>query len=84
MLRLRAAGGDWHPDGAAAGAVCGTYLHGLFDHQAPRAAFLNGLRAVRGLAPRPVAPPQDDALERLADHVEAYLDAEVLDAVIWG
>ena len=84
LLRLRGAGEGWHSDGAVAGAVCGTYLHGLFDHPALRAAFLNGLRAARGLAPRPAAPPQDDALERLADHVEAHLDADVLDAVIWA
>lgn len=45
------------------------------------------MRAVppaRGLAPRPAAQPQDDALERLADHVEAHLDADALDAVIWA
>ena len=49
-----------------------------------RAAFLNGLRAARGLAPRPAAQPPDDDLERLADHVEAHLDADALDAVIWA
>lgn len=84
LLRLRAAGEGWHVDGAVAGAVCGTYVHGLFDHPALRAAFLNGLRAARGLAPRPAAAPQDDALERLADHVETHLDADALDAVIWS
>jgi len=41
------------------------------------------LRAARGLAPRPAAP-LDDALDRLADHVEAHLDGAVLDAVIWA
>ena len=45
-----------HGDGAVTAAaspagpvVCGTYLHGLFDHPALRAAFLNGL--ARGARP---------------------------------
>ena len=57
LLRLRGAGEAEHVDGAAAGAVCGTYLHGLFDHPELRAAFLNRLRAARGLAPRPRGLP---------------------------
>jgi adenosylcobyric acid synthase len=84
LLRLRAAGGSEHLDGVAAGTVCGTYLHGLFDHPELRAAFLNGLRAARGLPQRPVSPPRPDDLERLADHVEAHLDVAALDAIIWG
>ena len=66
------------------GAVCGTYLHGLFDHPELRAAFLNGLRAARGLPLRPACPPQADDLDRLADHVEAHLDTVALDAIIWA
>ena len=83
LLRLRGAGDPRHRDGAAAGAVCGTYLHGLFDYPGVRAGFLNGLRAARGLAPRPASLPQADDIDRLADHVEAYLDAAALDAIIW-
>jgi adenosylcobyric acid synthase len=84
LLRLRSAGEAEHLDGAAAGAVCGTYLHGLFDHPALRASFLNGLRSARGLAPRPASLPQADDLDRLADHVEAHLDPAALDAIIWS
>jgi adenosylcobyric acid synthase len=82
LLRLRGAGEAEHDDGAADGVVCGTYLHGLFDSPGLRAAFLNGLRAARGLPVRaPMAPPADD-IDRLADHVEAHVDMAALDAVI--
>ena len=84
LLRLRGAGETEHPDGAVAGTICGTYLHGIFDHPGLRAAFLNGLRAARGLAPRQASLPQADELDRLADHVEAHLDIATLDAVIWA
>jgi adenosylcobyric acid synthase len=84
LLRLRGAGEAEHLDGAVSGTVCGTYLHGLFDHPLLRAAFLNGLRAARGLAPRSAALPRDGDLDRLADHVEAHLDTAALDAVIWA
>ena len=91
LLRLRGADGAEHDDGAAAtpvngsvaGLVCGTYLHGLFDHPALRGAFLNRLRAARGLPLRPsVAPPIDDDIDRLADHVEAHLDAGLLERIL--
>ena len=81
LLRLRVAGEAAHLDGAVAGTVCGTYLHGLFDHRELRTAFLNGLRATRGLAPRPAAVRADD-LDRIADHVEAYLDMDAVDAIV--
>jgi len=81
LLRLRGTGERAHPDGAIRGAVCGTYLHGLFDDPGLRAAFLNGLRAARGLPARPAARRADD-IDRLADHVEAHLDVATLDAVI--
>ena len=83
LLRLHGAGECEHLDGAAAGAVCGTYVHGLFDHADLRAAFLNGLRAARGLSPRPASVPQGDDIDRLADHVEAHLDTAALGAIIW-
>ncbi len=65
LLRLHAAGEAGHLDGAAAESVCGTYLHGLFDHPALRAAFLNTLRTARGLVPRPASTPHVDDLDRL-------------------
>ncbi len=83
LLRLRGADGSAHDDGAVSGAVCGSYVHGLFDHPALRAAVLNGLRAARGLPLREsAAPSPDDDIERLADHVEASLDADLLERIV--
>ncbi len=76
-------GGPAHPDGAVStdGHVCGTYLHGLFDEAAFRAAFLNRLRTAAGLPARAAAAGGSD-IERLADHVEAHLDMARLDAIV--
>lgn len=67
-------------DGAASedGRVCGTYLHGLFDHPRLRRAWLNYLRAGKGLPP--LAPHEDapSDIDRLADHVAAHLDLAML------
>ncbi len=82
LLRLRGASEAEHSDGAVPAAVCGTYVHGLFDQPELRAAFLNGLRAARGLPLRPPSAPQADGIDRLADHVEMHLDASALDALI--
>jgi adenosylcobyric acid synthase len=91
LLRLRGADGAVHDDGAVAIAgdafapalVCGSYVHGLFDHPALRAAFLNRLRGSLGLPAREsVAPPVDDDIDRLADHVEAHLDADLLEGIV--
>ena len=85
-----------HPDGAVSesGVVSGTYVHGLFDHRALRGAFLDGLRLAAGLPVHgdlgcdSIANDPSDgsreasAIERLADHVEAHLDMERLDAII--
>ncbi len=58
-------------------------MHGLFDHPALRGAFLEGLRAGLGLPTRiGVAAPADDGIERLADHVEAHLDGELLERIV--
>ena len=70
-------------NGSVAGLACGTYLHGLFDHPALRGAFLNRLRAERGLPAREsVAPPIDDDIDRLTDHVESHLDADLLERIV--
>jgi adenosylcobyric acid synthase len=83
LLRVRGVDGSAHDDGAGSGAVCGSYVHGIFDHPALRGAFLNGLRATRGLPLREsAAPSPDDDIERLADHVEAYLDADLLERIV--
>ena len=99
-MRLRGADGAAHEDGAASAGpaspallpspagpavtVCGSYVHGIFDHPALRGAFLDGLRAARGLPLRgATAAPSDDAdIDRLADHVEAHLDAGLLERIV--
>lgn len=75
---------DSIPDGAVAedGSVFGTYLHGLFDSDSFRHAFIRGARAARGLTPATelacVAAERDDRLNRLAAHVEAAVDVDGL------
>jgi adenosylcobyric acid synthase len=72
-----------HDDGAVAGGVCGSYVHGLFDQPELRAAFLNGLRARAGLVQSTGATSlPDDDIDRLADHVEAHLDARLLERIV--
>ena len=62
------------------GLVWGTYIHGLFDQPAFRRAWLNRLRARKGL---PALDPtlsqlvndkRRDALDQWADHVAQHLD----------
>jgi adenosylcobyric acid synthase len=62
------------PEGAVSpdGRVCGTYLHGLFQADAFRAAWLSGLGARS--APRNHAAGVEATLDALADHMEAHLD----------
>ncbi|MDQ7830192.1 MAG: cobyric acid synthase [Desulfovibrionaceae bacterium] len=72
--------GHARPDGL----VWGSYLHGLFDADAFRRAWLDGLRRRKGLAPRVVPTPYDlePALSRLADVVEERLDMQAVAAVL--
>jgi len=72
--------GHARPDGL----VWGSYLHGLFDADAFRRVWLDGLRRRKGLAPRTVPTPYDlePALSRLADVVEASLDMQAVAAVL--
>ena len=74
LLRLE----DGRPDGAisADGLVAGCYVHGLFNDDAQRAAWL------RRLGAEPAARSHDAdveaVLDRLAAHVEAHVDVDCL------
>jgi adenosylcobyric acid synthase len=73
---------DGRAEGAANadGRVEGCYIHGLFASDAFRHAWLNRVRAARGLSPIETATHYDatvDAvLDRLADHVAASVDLD--------
>jgi adenosylcobyric acid synthase len=76
-------------DGAASddGRVWGCYLHGLFANPAIRRAWLAGLStqpASRGFADSAPAtqPSLHQALDQLADAVEAALDMRRLEAIL--
>lgn len=78
------------PDGAVSenGLVLGTYLHGLFDHDAFRRAFVNALRARKGLAPiaetTNVYAQKERSYNRLADTVRESLDMDLLREIMGG
>lgn len=82
LLQLRSRSGKAVTinDGAvsADGRVWGTYLHGFFDDDSVRYAVLAPLRAGRGTAPvlYPAQQSLDAELNKLADHLEEYLDIE--------
>ncbi len=69
---------DGSPDGAvsADGLVAGCYVHGLFSHDAQRAAWLRQLGA--DPLPRQHEAEVEAVLDRLAAHVEAHMDVAAL------
>ena len=75
---VQSTGQEPHHDGAAddRGLVLGTYLHGLFQEQAFRTAFLNNLRRRKGLSPQRSSAvlSKDEHYDRLADLVRGSLD----------
>ncbi|WP_422931649.1 cobyric acid synthase [Singulisphaera sp. PoT] len=81
------------PDGAATvdGSIWGCYVHGLFDDDRFRRAWLDSLasrrRGRRALSPAPTEMPGYRerfrlALDRLADEVEGAVDIEALVEII--
>lgn len=73
-------------DGAQApgGRVWGTYLHGVFDGAAFRREFVDGLRTARGWEPlrTGAAIDVDQELDRLAAHVRAALDMDLVHRIV--
>lgn len=74
------------PDGVADDGVFGTTVHGLFDEDGFRHAFLRAVaaRARTTYTPGPHSPAshRDAELDRLADHVEANLDMAAIARLI--
>ena len=66
-----------HPEGSQHGRFAGTTLHGLFEDDGFRAAFL-------GLAPSGVsfAAAREAQLDRLADMLEAHLDLAAIERIV--
>ncbi len=70
-----------HPDGfvCAEGHMWGTYLHGLFNNDAFRHAWLRSL----GWQSQGQTFDREQAYNRLADHVRAHLDMEMLRRIVF-
>lgn len=62
------------PDGAIAGLVAGTYVHGFLDTDAVRDAIVAALYARKGLEPASPLRPRASVYDALADVVEENLD----------
>jgi adenosylcobyric acid synthase len=59
--------------------IWGTYLHGLFENDTVREAWLRSL----GWRGKARSFERQSAYDRLANHVEAHLDLDALEAMIW-
>ncbi|WP_164102473.1 cobyric acid synthase [Candidatus Laterigemmans baculatus] len=75
-------------DGARSedGRVWGCYVHGLFDNDRFRRAWLSTLGLEPSRQPgsyRSAAEVVEASLDRWADHLEAHLDLERLEAIVW-
>jgi adenosylcobyric acid synthase len=62
--------------------VLGTYVHGFFDSDSLRHAFVDAARKACGLAPSSdhafVAKEREARLDRLAEHVRRSLDLDLI------
>lgn len=77
-------------EGAATpdGRIWGTYVHGIFDNDGFRRAWLNGIRRDKGLDPLGAETAYRDgreaAFDRLADHVRRHLDIPAIYRILEG
>jgi adenosylcobyric acid synthase len=76
----------WHVNGAISdnGAVVGTMVHGLFEHDGLRHSMLDGLRARRGLGPASGRASWDRHAEydRLATMIADHVDTRALHELV--
>jgi len=70
--------GERAADGAATDRVLGTYLHGLFENECAREAFVERVFAVAGLDRTAVAGERTDPYNRAAALLEDHVDLEAL------
>lgn len=81
-------GGEPEGSRTAGGGVFGTSLHGLFEGDSFRAAFLSevGRRAGKDWCPSGVsfAAAREDRFDRIADAIEEHLDVIAIEALIAG
>ena len=74
------------PDGATDGRFMGTTLHGVFEEDGFRGAFLASVAANRGKAWQPsgvsFAAAREAQIDRLADMLEAHFDLRALEALL--
>jgi adenosylcobyric acid synthase len=88
LFRLAADGEDPREEGwiSLDGRQWGTYLHGVFDNDRFRRAWLNVLRAEKGWPPLELTfryeKKREEAFERLAAHVRQHLDLKRLKRVL--
>lgn len=92
LLRIRAAdeAEEERPDGASAagGRWIGTYVHGLFDNDEFRRAWLDAIRKDKGLqaggSRASYREERERAFDRLADHARKHLDMERIYRILEG
>ena len=82
LITRKNGGQTGYIDGAVAhdGLILGSYLHGLFDNNNFRHAFLAKLRQRRGLSPIPKqsVPTREQQYDKLADIVRHSLNMELI------